>query len=169
MDWKTTAVMSGIGLAATWMASAPPVPPRAPVGATPQAPVAQAVESPIEREAALLARGLDFQAQPGPPSRNPFRFGARPVAPAPAPAPIEVVASAPVVVAASPAFSLAGIATDEVDGAPVRTAILSGPSGIVLARVGDAVSGYRVEAVEADAVALAPPGGGAPVRLSLRP
>lgn len=169
MDWKTTAVMSGIGLAATWMASAPPVPPRAPVGSTPQAPVAQAAESPIEREAALLARGLDFQARPGPPSRNPFRFGARPAAPAPAPTPNAVAPAAPVVVAASPAFSLAGIATDEIDGAPVRTAILSGPAGIVLARAGDAVSGYLVEAVEADAVALTPAGGGTPIRLSLRP
>lgn len=172
MDWKTTAVMSGFGIVATWMASAPLVPPRAPVGSVPVPPTTQVVASPIEQEAARLARGLDLQARPGPPSRNPFRFGVATPAPtvAPAASVVPAAAAAPTAAAhAVPSLSLAGIAEDVVEGTIVRTAILSGPSGIVLARVGDVVTeGYRVSSIEAGAVELAADGA-VPLTLSLTP
>ena len=169
MQWKMTAAMSGIGLVATWMASVPPPAPRAPITPVSSAAPAPAVVTPVEVEAARLARGLAFEARLGVSSRNPFRFGAAaPVAPGPAaatPARPRPLAPAP---APAVAFVLAGIATDVVEGAEVRTAILSGPAGVRLARAGDIVADYRVVAIAPDAVELAGPDT-AVITLRLRP
>jgi hypothetical protein len=161
MQWKMTAAMSGIGLVATWMASVPPPAPRAPLAAALEVAPAPAVVTPIEAEAARLARGLDYEARLGASSRNPFRFGATasaaalPAAADPAVGPAAVRALGPAVT-----FGLAGIATEVIDGAEVRTAILSGADGVRLARVGDTVNGYRVVAIAAAAVTLAGPDAG---------
>jgi hypothetical protein len=158
MTWKTTVVMSGAGLVATWLAAAPPTEPAAPL-ASASVPTATVV-SPIEREAARLARGLAYQARLGVSARNPFRFdsvdgpvGDGDVVVAPLEAPLAVVE--PSAAPATTRLSLVGIATNLVDGATERTAIVTGPTGVVLAGVGDSVGdGYRVMSIEADAVDL---------------
>ena len=169
MQWKMTAAMSGIGLVATWMASVPPPAPRVPIAPAPVATPAVIVVTPVEAEAARLARGIAFEAQLGVSSRNPFRFGAAtsaPVAAGPAAGTaVPLVASAP---ASAVALALAGIATDVVEGVEVRTAILSGPAGVQLARVGDTVAGYRVAAIGPDAVELDGPDAAA-ITLRLTP
>src|ERR1700752_463499 len=79
MDWKSTAVIAGAGILATWFFSLPPRPP--PAGAVAPAarvPQTSASRIDIEKEAARL----QVHRVEGPhytqPSRNPFRFNARP-------------------------------------------------------------------------------------------
>lgn len=153
------------------MASAPPVLQPAPLGPPLEAGPFAAVVSPIEEQAARLARGLDYEAGVGEPSRNPFRFGAPAGVPKDeelvAPPAADVVAPA---VARAPFLTLAGIATDLAEDETVRTAIISAPSGIVLAGVGDVVTGgYRVQTIGIDSVQLAGDGDDAILTLLLRP
>ena len=60
------------------------------------------------------------------------------------------------------------MATDGFGDAVVRTAVLSTSQGVALVGVGDMVAGYRVTAVEADAVELSGSDGGTR-RLALKP
>ncbi len=77
-------------------------------------------------------------------SRDPFRFAPRPAPRVRTPVvPIE----APPVMRRMVQMRLAGIATDMVDGVTERTAIFSGSSGVVFAKRGDTVDGFRVEDV----------------------
>jgi hypothetical protein len=121
----------------------------------PQAAAQITAVSALEEDTRRLDERLAATAAT-PPSRNLFRFGERPVAPARrvvAPAP--VVDAAPIVEAPAPfPLRLTGIAVDSVNGAEKRTAILSGPSGVELAASGEpAGAGYRViEVGEAFAV-----------------
>jgi hypothetical protein len=176
MTWKSTVVLSGAGVLATWMAAAPPLP----SGSVPAAPAPGAgrvssVAADVEEEASKLGTRLRQNTAYAEPSRNPFRFSSRraserteapqPAVPPPLSAP---VASEPPL---APLPFLAGVATDVVGGTEQRTAILSVPgAGVVLAREGDEVSGrYRVNRVEAEAVELVRLDNGSLVRLGLKP
>jgi hypothetical protein len=65
---------------------------------------------------------------------------------------------------------LSGIATNPEAGKIVRTAILSTPEGVVLAKEGDMVLGqYRVDTISDDAVQLTHAVTGSPLRLVLTP
>jgi hypothetical protein len=120
----------------------------------------------IEREAERLQARLHSDGEYHAPSRNPFRFSAPAVRPAPAIRPIE---TPPIVLPPPrPAVRLDGIASDGVDGAPQRTAILNTGSDVVLAKEGDSAGSYRVTKIEDDAVELEA-GDGAVLRLTLRP
>jgi hypothetical protein len=63
---------------------------------------------------------------------------------------------------------LDGIAADNVVGAEQRTAVLHTDAGIVLAKEGDEVAGYRVSKIAADAVELVKIDDGSVLRLGLR-
>jgi hypothetical protein len=172
MDWKSTAVISGAGILATWFFSMPPA--HAPTSvAVPAARAprrAPAATVDIEKEAARL------QLRPRPeehytdPSRNPFRFNerrepARPttgVVAAPPPAAIEALPPPP------PTITLDGVAGDTVGGQEQRTAILHTEAGVVLAKEGDEVAGYRVAKIAADAVELTKISDGSILRVGLR-
>ncbi len=168
MDWKSTAVISGAGILATWFFSMPPTaaPARAvaPVTRVPQ-PAETNID--IEKEAARL------QVQPveGPrytePWRNPFRFNerrepARPTVDV-APVPPPVVLPPP-----PPRITLDGVAADTMDAESQRTAILKTDTGVVLAKEGDEVAGYRVQKIATDAVELVKIDDGSVLRLGLR-
>src|SRR5262249_34496639 len=79
MDWKSTAVISGAGILATWFFSmpTPPVPVRAVVAraAPVTAPAAPKID--IEKEAARLQLHRVQEPKYTAPSRNPFRFTER--------------------------------------------------------------------------------------------
>lgn len=170
MDWKSTAVISGAGILATWFFSMPPA--HAPASA-----VARAVRTPravsstidIERQAARLQTRPRPEAHYTEPSRNPFRFSQRrePTRPT-----TGVVAAPPIAVAPllppPPVVTLDGIAADTVSGQQQRTAILHTDAGVVLAKEGDEVAGYRVEKIAADAVELVKTADGSTLRLGLR-
>ena len=170
MDWKSTAVISGAGILATWFFSMPPT-------TAPARAVAPAVRVPqqagtsqidIEREAARLQVHRVEAPHYTEPSRNPFRFNARSE---PTRATVGVVAPPPppvVLPPPPPRIMLDGVAADTMDAQPQRTAILNTDTGVVLAKEGDEVAGYRVQKIAADAVELVKIDDGSVLRLGLR-
>lgn len=168
MDWKSTAVISGAGILATWFFSMPPTT-TAPRAAAPSArsPQVSTSKIDIEREAARLqihkVQAPHFTA----PARNPFRFSERRE---PARATTGVVIAPPpaALPPPPPRITLDGVAADSMDAQPQRTAILNTASGVVLAKEGDEVAGYRVQKVSADAVELVKVDDGSVLRLGLR-
>jgi hypothetical protein len=170
MDWKSTAVISGAGILATWFFSMPPA--HAPAAAVAQAGrPARAISSSvdIEKQAARLQARPRQDIRYTEPSRNPFRFSDHPQPTRPATSGVIVprVAIEPLP-PAPPTITLDGIAADTVGGQDQRTAILHTDAGVVLAREGDQVAGYRVEKIAADAVELVKAADGSTLRLALR-
>ena len=171
MDWKSTALVSGAGLLATWVFSMPDATAPA-ANAAASAPQASVSTSDIQREAARLQVRLHPESAAGVISRNLFRFAsptpreiAAPEA-LPNATPVSAAVAAPI---PRPQLSLDGVATDVVDGQEQRTAILHTDGGVVLAREGDLVSGqYRVVRVAPDAAELMNVSSGSVVRLGLR-
>ena len=172
MDWKSTAVISGAGILATWFFSMPPT--HAPTSvAVPAArgPRARAAAAPldIEKEAARLQVRPRAEEHYTEPARNPFRFNERrePTRPTTgvAAAPPTIVAPAP---PPPPTITLDGVAADTVGGQEQRAAILHTDAGVVLAKEGDEVAGYRVAKIAADAVELTKLSDGTTLRLGLR-
>jgi hypothetical protein len=168
MDWKSTAVISGAGILATWFFSMPPTstPARA-VAPAARVPQTTASKIDIEKEAARLQVRRLEEPHYTEPSRNPFRFNARPE-PARATAGIVPVAPVPVLPPPPPRITLDGVAADTMDAQPQRTAILNTDTGVVLAKEGDEVAGYRVQKIAADAVELVKIDDGSVLRLGLR-
>jgi hypothetical protein len=172
MNWKSYTLASGAGLLATWFAAAPSsMPERVPPAQPSEASGVSAAASDIEQEASRLQARLQQESFYRAPARNPFRFvDRRATAALAAAAPLDETPPAPVVAAPPPLpVKLAGIASDEEPGGTVRTAILSTPNGVVLARVGDEVMGlFRLSSVDEDGVDLVTIADGVPVRLTLR-
>jgi hypothetical protein len=171
MDWKSTAVISGAGILATWFFSMPPT--QAPAASPARAPRATAAAAPtvdIKKEAERLQVRLRPSMQYSEPSRNPFRFGSAPVrdvarqVAAAAPAPLAVAPLPPPM----PTLMLDGIASDDANGQAQRTAILHTDAGVMLAKEGDEIAGYRVGKVSADAVELTRISDGSILRFGLR-
>ena len=172
MDWKSTAVISGVGVLATWFYSMPAIHSPATGAIAPAARPAETAVSTIDiqREADRLQVRVHQVPQYVETSRNPFRFGARP---APAAHPSGTSGPAPAVPVvpppAPPSITLDGIATDVVDGQPQRTAILKTDAGVVLVREGEEVAGqFRVGKIASDAIELVKISDGSVLRLALR-
>jgi hypothetical protein len=168
MNWKSTALVSGPAVVATWLFSTPATAPTA--APTPARAVATegsaAASSDIEQQAARLQAMLRADGDYTAPSRNPFRFSIPTPRPAAVIRPVETVPA--VVPPAPPSIRLEGIALDGDDAAPERTAILGTASDVVLAKEGDAAGSYRVTKIEDDAVELEA-NDGAVLRLTLKP
>jgi len=169
MDWKSTSVISGAGILATWFFSMPPtVAPARAVAPAARPPQVNTSQIDIEKEAARLQVHRVQSPQFIGPSRNPFRFSAR-REPAQATAGVVVAAPPPVVLPPPPPrITLDGVAADTMDAQSQRTAILNTDGGVVLAKEGDQVAGYRVQKIAADAVELIKMDDGSMLRLALR-
>ena len=171
MTWRSTAAASGAMVVATWLASYAPVggPREAPTSAPSEAHT-QAAAAEIQREADRLHARLNRAATYKLPSRNPFRFGDRPIVRA-APLPPAPVIEAPPVIQPEPPrirMMLSGIAEDVVGEQVIRTAIVSTPENVHIVKVGDSIGDtYKVIAIEPNAVDLARLDDGSPLRLSL--
>ena len=174
MNWKSTALASGLAVVGTWLASHAPVP-----GQRPEASVVPTVERTetaaieIQREAARLHERLRQVAAYRQPDRNPFRFvEQRPAVVTPAHRePAITVEDIPAAAAAPPTLriTLSGIGEDTVDDQVVRTAFISTPDNVFLVKVGETVADvYKVSAITADAVELLKIDDGSTVRLSLK-
>jgi hypothetical protein len=152
-NWKWSLAATGATAMAGWLAS-PPVEPAASARGgsavvASQSDIAPAAVAEIQEQARRLSTRLAPKPLSPSPTRNPFQFGARPVTrrapdvaarPAVVPPPVEVPMPFP--------LQLTGIAVDTVNGVETRTAIISGPGGLELARAGDAAGpGYRVVTV----------------------
>jgi hypothetical protein len=148
MNWKSTAVVSGVTLLATWLGWAPsPHQSNAPVAQGQGSPV---VLSDIQAEAARLQTRVRKELDYRDPTRNLFRFGERPAATRPrqSHAALEEPAAAVAPVIAPLPFALAGMATEAVDGAAQRTAILSTPNDVLFVKEGDRVGTFTVTRVD---------------------
>ena len=167
LNWKAAAtVVTGATALAGWLAT--PASPARGNARSASAPRSAPVTVSLEQEAARLAvrnRAATAFERPG---RNPFQFSV-----ASGPARRRAVAEAAVtesVVPQAPVFPfrLTGMARDDSSGTPVRTAILSSASALVLARVGDIVAeSYRIERVDDDAVDVVDVRDGRGIRLTL--
>src|SRR5437870_3456926 len=157
MDWKSTAVISGAGVLATWFFSMPPAqqPVSVPVPPTARAQSASPSAIDIQQEAERLQLRTPQQPHYSEPSRNPFRFS-EPRQPQRAPAAAAPVVTAPVapLPPPPPQITLDGVASDTIDGVMQRTAILNTNAGVVLAKEGDQVAGFHVDRVAPDSVEL---------------
>jgi hypothetical protein len=148
--WKASLTATGVTALAGWLAS-PAVQPalrRSAANAAPSAGATAVQVSEVEEQARRLSVRLSPATDAAPPARNPFQFGARPVArratrpvaPVTTPEPVEAPERFP--------LRLTGIAVETVDGVEKRVAIISGPAGLELAAAGDAAApGYRVMTV----------------------
>jgi len=170
MNWKSTVLVSGAGLVATvfgWV-STPTIPQRTPTRAV--APAAQptvSAASDIQHEAARLQSRLAPEPAFREPSRNPFRFGQR-VVPRRAERVVapQVQDTLPAIAPVRPAIRLRGIATDTVDGAVQRTAIVTTDAALLLVREGEMAGVYRVTKIEEETVELTGPDGTLTLSLS---
>ena len=159
MNWKSTVVISGVGLVGTWLMSSPavaPIPAPALQGATPTAAVVPSAD--IQREADRLAARVHTDGALGPSTRNPFQFAPEPI-PSAASVPSRVpdlVPSVPIQARPSgPRVTLVGVASDVVGGTEVRRAILSADGVVTIASAGDEVAGqFLVEKVDQEVVDL---------------
>ena len=175
MTWKSYALVSGAGIVATYLASGPPaiVPQRTvPVAqraATPPATPAFDIQKQASRLQVRTRQETEYREYREP-SRNPFRFGARPAAaraPVSQPAVTEPPAAVPV--PPPPSIKVSGIETNTVEGVKQRSALLITSAGVVKVREGDAVGAeYHVARIEDDAVDLVA-ADGSHRRISLRP
>jgi hypothetical protein len=170
-NWKlvatgAAALTGALGIGAPLQLAGPSVSPQA--ANTPNATAQIAAVAELEEQTRRLDARLDA-VQVAPPSRNPFRFGERPVARRVAP-PSPAVAPLPAVVAPAPfPLRLTGIAVDVVDGVEKRIAILSGPAGLELASPGEPASaGYRVVEVGESFAEVERTSDGARERLTLK-
>ena len=152
MNWKSTAVVSGASVLAAWLgvsSEAPVLHPAARTSAAAHVVRESVAVLDIERQAAHLESRLPVRAY-SEPTRNPFKFGERQVtrrrravaAPA-ALAPVPIPATPP-----PPPFTLAGMGGTEDTGVMQYTAVLSTSAGVVLAKQGDVVNGWTVDAVD---------------------
>jgi hypothetical protein len=168
MTWKHTVVFGSLGALlvalltrVTFTVPIPDAPAPPPAGAA----TAAALAADVDR----LRDRLRTPLTPLRSARNPFAFGRALEQSAPTPVAPVVAASAegPTLAAPRAPFSFVGLAEDAVGGAPVRTAILSGPSGLFFVRTGDTIGAYRVLAVHGASLELAGPDGAPPLVLTL--
>ena len=157
MTWKLYAAVSAGAFVATYLMSSPTK--EVAHSATSVARVSTqkpAAESDIEQLADRLQTRLRAEVTYRTPGRDLFRFQEKPVRPVVSPAPKTFVETpAPVPVPVLPTLSLSGVATDMVDGAPRRSAVLSAPAGVLIVREGDTVGGiYKVVAIGEESVEL---------------
>ena len=175
MTWKSTALLSGAGLMATWFASAPPAPKPNGMSRMPatSARPGDVPETDIGAEADRLRVRLQEHRDYQEPSRNPFRFGA-PVRPSSTGTTPVKPAEPPPVPETPPSRSLrmvlSGIAETNGPEGMIRTAIISTPSDVFLVRAGEPVGDqYRVTSVSSEAVELLRVDDGSTVTLVLKP
>lgn len=173
MTWKSYAAASGATVLAGWLASTPPaaVVENRPAAQSRSSRPAASPSSDIVEQASRLQARIRRETAYVRPQRNPFQFeAARPAVEAAAAIgePALSAELSPAVANPAPSITLAGVAEDRLQSGVERTAILSSPTGVLLARVGDEVLGqYRVAAVEEGAVELLSLTDGSTIRLSL--
>ena len=172
MNWKSYTIVSGAGVLATWFATAEPQTPGRMQPAQPrEAAGAPAAASDIEQQAARLQARLQNAVVYHEPERNLFRFAAPRRAASPA-VTTPANEAAPVFESLVPPplpLKLTGVAADREGEGATRTAVLSTPGGVVLAREGETVlDRFRVEKIDEDAVELVTIADGLSIRLTLR-
>jgi hypothetical protein len=156
---RTAGIVLGGGAIAAWLAGAATSNRAVPDAIVPPAAPIDARGSDLANEIARLHERLRPSAAPRMPARNLFTFrdaaAAAPAA-APGPQPSAIVEAALPPADVLPDLKLSGIAEDPgPDGAPLRTAFISGGGQLLMVKEGDAAGDrYRVVKIGADAVEL---------------
>ena len=145
MNWKSTAVVSGATLLATWFGWTT-TPQHTPVASVPSPArdVRPAGAPDIQEQARKLEHRVQTQVEFADPTRNPFMFAHRKPAAGKTVAAAAAAPDRPAVQPVGPApiaLSLAGIASTSPNQ---QTAILDTPQGVVLAKEGDHVGTFTV-------------------------
>jgi hypothetical protein len=178
VNWKAAAtVVTGATALAGWLSTpsaSHTTPPRAAAARTRAADATAASHAAnIEEQSLRLAARLRPAGSFTVPQRDPFHFVVSRPAPARATASGRRSATAvvPAAMAVEPPpfpYRLSGVATDSVEGQPVRTAVLAGgDTGLVLVKAGDMVEGvYRVDTVDENAVQITDTRDGRTVRVT---
>jgi hypothetical protein len=171
MNLKRTATIAVIcGALAAWLAGAATSnrAPMAPIVTRPAPIDARGAE--LATEIARLQDKLRPSTTPRQPGRNLFVYHSPAPAPVPAAPKAALSEAAPVFTPPQPALKLAGIAEDvDADGAPQRTAIISGEGQLFMVKEGESVTvRYRVTKISADVVELMDLATQTPRRLALR-
>ena len=145
MNWKSTAVVSGATLLATWFGWTTTPQHTAPASVPSPPRDVRPVNAPdIAEQARKLEHRVQAQVDFADPTRNPFMFERGKPAAAKARTPAALAAATPIVAPAGPppvAMTLAGIASTSANQ---QTAILDTPLGVVLAKEGDRVGTFTV-------------------------
>jgi len=144
MNWKSTAAVSGATVLAGWLGWSPGYQPVAAPAASPNARPSNAAD--IQVQADRLQVRVRKELEYRDPTRNPFRFNPRPQPPPQIAAAIAPTISQAPVIPPLP-FTLSGMATETVEGAPQRTAILSTGSEVLFVKEGDRVGGFTITLV----------------------
>lgn len=148
MNWKSTAAVSGATLLATWLGWSPaPQPAATPAARSESQPVGT---NDIQTQAERLQQRVRTELEYRDPTRNPFRFGARPAPTAPTRRPdaADVAAAMAAPLIQPLPFILSGMATQNVDGAAQRTAILTMANDVLFVKEGDRVGTFTVTHVD---------------------
>ena len=139
-------------------------------------PVVEQVDAQVDRLRERLAHPPSYP----PPSRDPFRFGAKkssaPSTEHSAPSTLAPSTLAPSTLAPStqhpapstPAVRLVAVATNVIDGALVRTVVLSLGDDVVVAKTGEKVGDYSVKTIGIDVVELIEAGTARTFKISLQ-
>ena len=165
-------LFAGAVLASTYIltpAAAPPSPPAvsaSDLAAIAQAkPVVDAVDAQVDRLRERLTNPPDYPQ----PVRDPFRFGARPEPPRPKPTVSPALTDRAVVVPPPPALpKLVAIATSVVDGALVRTAVLSVGDDLQIVKAGETYQKFSIRTIGIDVVEIVEPESGKTFKISLQ-
>ena len=162
-------VLGGLTAWAVAQSTTTPTPTPAPAAPRPPtrtaAPAVSAASEPwratmFDVEISRLRDGLDEMPAPQPSSRNPFRFGTPAQHAAVASAHRRATVAPPeqavgTVGADRPPMQLLGVAAEEGDAAPVRTAVIATPRQLYLVREGEQIAlRFQVVRIGADAVEL---------------
>jgi len=143
MNWRSTAAVSGATVLATWLGWSPGYQPAGTpaVAPSPRPSNAADIQAQADRLQVRVRKELEYRD----PTRNPFRFTPRPQ-PRQTPAAVDAtVPLAPII--QPPPFTLSGMATETVDGAPQRTAILTTASDVLFVKEGDRVGSFTITQV----------------------
>jgi hypothetical protein len=172
MTWKLYALLSGAAFVGTYLVSGPAAIPHARPQTSrvtvPQSAPASTVETDIQVLADRLESHVRGDTTYHPPTRNPFTFGQPHLSARPVTSPKVAELPPPPPIPVGPSVKLSGIAEDRVNGVLQRTAIFSGPMGVLLAREGETVDGsYRIVSIDENAVTLERASDGTSLRLSL--
>jgi hypothetical protein len=175
MNWKSTAVVSGITVLAGWLAKDTglyrPIAGVAPPSS--ETPRVAAAVADVQREANRLHLRLQQAGGYHLPQRNPFRFHTPPAAPQPSaarPGLSEPLERSELPEPPTVRLILSGIAEDRVGEQVVRTAVISTPTDVLLLKEGEQIGDqYKVDKIDAATIDLIRLSDGTSLRLSLRP
>jgi hypothetical protein len=173
---RAAAYIGGASLLGAWLSSAAGLSTQFQAGPEQPNPVktsgTETLAADVQAQAARLRERMASAPAPQEPVRNPFAFAVRevPRQRQAAPSPSPILSPAPRASVVEPMLELIGVAEQQSEKGPVRTAMIVAESGeLFMLKAGELLGAtYRVKAIGAEAVELTDVATGAIRRLALR-